>query len=45
MAKKRALSARALAALGDWWIAVQSGRSNNPPPTVNQNDDRFASVS
>jgi methylenetetrahydrofolate--tRNA-(uracil-5-)-methyltransferase len=45
MAKKRALSARALADLGDWWIAVQSGRSNNPPPTVNQNDDRFASVS
>jgi methylenetetrahydrofolate--tRNA-(uracil-5-)-methyltransferase len=45
LAKKRALSARALADLGDWWSTVQSARSNNPPPTVNQNDDRFAPVS
>ena len=45
LAKKRALSARALADLRDWWSTVQSARSNNPPPTVNQNDDRFAPVS
>ena len=44
LAKKRALSARALADLGEWWNSVQTGLSSNPPLTVSQNDDRRAPV-
>jgi methylenetetrahydrofolate--tRNA-(uracil-5-)-methyltransferase len=44
LAKKRALSARALADLGEWWSTVQTGLNSNVPVSVSQ-DDRFAPVS
>jgi methylenetetrahydrofolate--tRNA-(uracil-5-)-methyltransferase len=45
IAKKRALSARALADLGHWWSGAQSGLGCKPPLSISQDDDRFASVS
>ena len=45
MAKKRALSARALADLDEWWRGTQAGLGSNPPLSVDQDDQRFAPVS
>jgi methylenetetrahydrofolate--tRNA-(uracil-5-)-methyltransferase len=45
LAKKRALSARALADLGEWWRGAQSGLGNATTLSVNQDDPRFAPVS
>jgi methylenetetrahydrofolate--tRNA-(uracil-5-)-methyltransferase len=45
LAKKRALSGRALADLEEWWSSAQTGLSSNPPLTVSQDDQRFAPVS
>jgi methylenetetrahydrofolate--tRNA-(uracil-5-)-methyltransferase len=44
-AKKRALSARALADLGEWWSSAQSGLSSTATLTLGQNEQRFAPVS
>jgi hypothetical protein len=45
LAKKRALSARALADLGEWSRSVQSGLSGTTTLTLGQDEQRFASVS
>jgi folate-dependent tRNA-U54 methylase TrmFO/GidA len=45
LAKKRALSERALADLGEWWRSVQSGLSGTTTLTLGQDEHRFASVS
>ena len=45
LAKKRALSARALADLEEWWRSAQTGLSNNLQVSINQDDSRFAPVS
>jgi methylenetetrahydrofolate--tRNA-(uracil-5-)-methyltransferase len=45
LAKKRALSARALADLGEWWSSAQTGLSSTTTISVSQDDNRFAPVS
>ncbi len=44
LAKKRVLTARALADLEQWWSGAQSGLDSNAPLSVTHDDTRFAPV-
>ncbi len=45
LAKKRALTERALADLGEWWDRTQTGLGSNAPVSVNHDDKSFVPVS